>query len=129
MRRGIPEAVRHVILSNRNTWENTTLEEWVNKRLELLQKLEHSDRLRTHWAKYFRAYSETCQRVREEDKEAGGESQDPLIIEKERLPPLRKAKETAALNIRRKQGINFKGFKKNTDPCTPAEYIQYQRVS
>ena len=40
--------------------------------------------------------------------------QEGLIIEKERLTSLKRAKETAALNIRRKNGINFARFQKDT---------------
>ncbi|MFC1514614.1 radical SAM family heme chaperone HemW [Candidatus Omnitrophota bacterium] len=37
-----------------------------------------------------------------------------LLVESRRLSPLRRAKETAALNIRRSIGINFREFKRDT---------------
>lgn len=78
MKRDIPHAFRFVTLSNRNTWENSTLEEWVCKRQELLKKREHSGDLRAHWVEYIRAYSEANKRVKEEDKEAGRRHRGPL---------------------------------------------------
>lgn len=42
------------------------------------------------------------------------DNQDELFIEKERLSPIKKAKETASLNIRTNKGINFNYFKTYT---------------
>ena len=47
-------------------------------------------------------------------EKASGPDSGQLMIEKERLSALRRAKETAALNIRRSKGINFCQFKKDT---------------
>ncbi|MBN2120861.1 MAG: radical SAM family heme chaperone HemW [Candidatus Omnitrophica bacterium] len=51
--------------------------------------------------------------VQEYVKKARGLS-DEAVVEQEKLSPLRRAKETAALNIRRAKGINFLKFAKNT---------------
>ncbi len=40
--------------------------------------------------------------------------ENEIFIEKEELPPLKRAKETAVLNLRMRGGINFKEFKKFT---------------
>jgi len=44
----------------------------------------------------------------------GNRNEEALFVEKEKLTPLDRAKETAALNIRRAKGINFLEFRKHT---------------